>query len=584
MPAIIRNWRISAIGAVLLLAFLVRLPGIPYGLPYHVFGDEEANVYGALKMIELKTVLPVLHQSEFNKLLYYPPLLAYTYAVLFMPILLLKYLSAGMSFADAKSLLTLDPSVLWYIVRTLNVLFALSNIYLTYRIGLSFFRNKTVSWMAALFLATSFIDATVSNAIHHWTPGIFCSLLSLYLVLRAFEGNNLHTKKRLIVWAGITIGCSFSISYLVFFMPFILLRICYREGILQFTSSAPYVVFNFSLIQRTLGSLIRFCIPFTIIAVCIIAVHPGPLFTQIINHTTPEDGAHRTIISFIRYYSSVMWRMETPLVIFGIIGFLAMFKKQKEVLLTFMVFFVTAGILTYAFLFNIARYLLPILPFISLVAGYGLYRVVEMISMSRIRTTGLTLLIILLCVYVVSLFGRYTILSFRNDTRVIAKNWIEAHIPARSSVILNSEWMRLLGTSSSTIIQSRISPGSLRAADRIMLSNDRYAAHPFTLASLFFTSSQEKKMLINTTIEQATSSVFLIYDSWINTPEYMTNLASQGTRMSSWIGGSTALKQISLPIGGERGQASMHIIEQLYRTDYFGPDVYIYVLNSPHTL
>ena len=45
---------------ILLVAFLIRLPGVPYGLPLHLYGDEEVNVYSALQMLQLHTFLPLV--------------------------------------------------------------------------------------------------------------------------------------------------------------------------------------------------------------------------------------------------------------------------------------------------------------------------------------------------------------------------------------------------------------------------------------------------------------------------------------------------------------------------------------------
>ena len=66
---------------ILLLALVLRLWGITYGFPLFLVNDETPHVYGALKMIELKTLIPAFHQEEFSKVLYYPPLLSYFFLV-----------------------------------------------------------------------------------------------------------------------------------------------------------------------------------------------------------------------------------------------------------------------------------------------------------------------------------------------------------------------------------------------------------------------------------------------------------------------------------------------------------------------
>ena len=61
---------------ILALAALLRIAGIGHGLPLFVVDDEPPFVLAALKMLELKTLLPAAH-TEFQDFLYYPPYLAY---------------------------------------------------------------------------------------------------------------------------------------------------------------------------------------------------------------------------------------------------------------------------------------------------------------------------------------------------------------------------------------------------------------------------------------------------------------------------------------------------------------------------
>src|SRR3989344_8778346 len=77
---------------ILLFSFLVRLAGIGYGLPLWLIDDEPPFTLAALKMIQLKTPLPVFHLDEFKAFLYYPPYLSYLYLFPFSVLLAAKYL------------------------------------------------------------------------------------------------------------------------------------------------------------------------------------------------------------------------------------------------------------------------------------------------------------------------------------------------------------------------------------------------------------------------------------------------------------------------------------------------------------
>ncbi|MEK9170042.1 MAG: hypothetical protein AAB674_00130, partial [Patescibacteria group bacterium] len=77
---------------ILIFSFLVRLAGIGYGLPLWLIDDEPPFTLAALKMIQLKTLLPAFHMEEFKAFLYYPPYLSYLYLLPFSILLGVKYL------------------------------------------------------------------------------------------------------------------------------------------------------------------------------------------------------------------------------------------------------------------------------------------------------------------------------------------------------------------------------------------------------------------------------------------------------------------------------------------------------------
>ena len=118
---------------VLLGAFVLRLFGIPYGFPLFLVNDEPAFVLGALKMMELKTLVPAWHSAEFQKVLYYPPFLAYFYLIALAPVLAVHYLASGLpSLAAYQDAFTMNPSFLWIAARVLNALMGVLLIYVVH--------------------------------------------------------------------------------------------------------------------------------------------------------------------------------------------------------------------------------------------------------------------------------------------------------------------------------------------------------------------------------------------------------------------------------------------------------------------
>ena len=68
--------------------------GINYGAPFPLVSDEESMIGGALRMLELRTLIPALEPEAF-KILMYPPLIPYLYLMLITPFVFLLYIFSG---------------------------------------------------------------------------------------------------------------------------------------------------------------------------------------------------------------------------------------------------------------------------------------------------------------------------------------------------------------------------------------------------------------------------------------------------------------------------------------------------------
>jgi hypothetical protein len=548
--------KIRWIWVILLAALIIRLPAIMFGLPYHVIADEEVNVYSALQMIQLHTLLPVLHQNAFT-ILYEPPLLSYLYVILFIPTLLVLYVIHGFpSLHHFAATLTLDPNVFWYVGRTAGVLISLGSIYVLYKIGRHLFKNEIVATLAALFLATSFLDTTLAATTRIWTPGIFASLLSLLLVLEAFS--TAVPRRRLLVYAGIALGASFGFSYLVYYLPFMGCLLLYYS----YTEDRAHIVRN----------IVYFAIPFIIVALCIIAVAPYPLYFQVFNHVIPSSSKSVTVFGY--YYFRALWNYEPLLFIFGWIGVAGLAYRRRSLLGLFALFFITVSVPMYIFLPNMARYLMPLIPMVSLIAAYGLYSLARL-APAQNRNVALSVLVGLVALYSLVVFGRYEQLIFRNDTRVVAREWINANIPADDTVITDTDYLRLSGTPASIALQSQIASTSLRAADRTLLADGTLASHPFTLFTLYNVPPNEIPAILAAALTQP-SPHYLVIDSWATSTLEVSALPK--TLIWKIVGSGAVPGLDELFIGGNNNSSTLPILKLLYEVQHLGPDVSAYQL------
>ncbi len=547
------------LGAILFLALLIRIPATTYGLPYHVFGDEETNVYGAMKMLELKTFLPVFHQDDF-KILYEPPLLALTYAVLFVPTIGPLWLLQGMpALSQLSASLVLDPTVLWYVARIFSVCVSIGSLYLLYRIGKYLFKNETIALTATLFLALSFFETTLASTARHWTTATFFSLLALFFLLKAFDTH----KRRYVIFSGVALGCAFGVGYLVFYVPVIAVLVIWR--VLDSRGGKADKLKLFTTYSLSLA------VPFAAFAALFVAIHPYPFFVQVINHVV--DPATRSVQAFVVYYAHILWDFETPLTIGALVGAMALVWSRNRLSILFALFFAAVCIPMYIFLPNIERYVTPLLPMLALLSGYGVYTLASLVK-ERSRTIAVTALISALLIYSALLYYRYEVLIVKGDTRVAAKEWIEKNISQNSNIITNSDRIRLFAIPAALAAQSRIAPETLRAPDRLLFENRANINNRLNVYPLYFASSEEQKALVKDALQQDPHS-YVVIDSWAKPSDA---LSQYKTRVMHFEGSAAVPGVDALFIGGDEHHAYQHVLSLLYGLNMLGPEISIYRL------
>ncbi|HVU79928.1 MAG TPA: hypothetical protein VHD37_01030, partial [Candidatus Paceibacterota bacterium] len=163
---------------VLLLALALRLPGVFYGLPLtSLVGDEPSMILGALKMLELHTLVPALHSQEFATLLYYPPYLSYLFLPFFAAILGVEYFLWGGSHALFASYALSDLSPFFIAARLCVAASSLASVWLVYRVAQALWRSERAALASAFLFATSLLDVGLSAVVRHWVPAAVFFLL-----------------------------------------------------------------------------------------------------------------------------------------------------------------------------------------------------------------------------------------------------------------------------------------------------------------------------------------------------------------------------------------------------------------------
>ncbi|MBX9765506.1 glycosyltransferase family 39 protein [Patescibacteria group bacterium] len=551
---------------MLFLSLILRLPGISYGLPYHLYGDEEVNVYSALKMLELKTVLPVLHQDEFVPLMYEPPVTAYVYAAAFVPVIAFEYVASGApSLSEFKDSLVLDPSIFWYVARTIGVLFSLASIFLVFLIGKRIFKSEVAGLLSAFFMATSFVDVSIAATARHWQPGIFFGLLSLWSVIIAFDREKV-ARFRYLAFAGVSSGLAVGTVYVALLAPITTFLVPFLTA-----SSVGWRKF---FCKESILNLFVFFLPCVFVAGMLILAHPYPLFAQAMNSAGATSA--KSLGEFFSYYAHALWNYETPLLVFSLLGFGWLLVLRKHLVLIFALFFVSAAAVMYALFPNIVRYLVSLVPALSLLAGFGLY---QLFCVREKYRYIVVLMCAVLAVYMVLLFGRYESLILQNDTRVAVRTWVYEHVPENATIIVDSDLVKFPGTVEALSAQKRNAPETLRAADRALLSGAK-SERQFNAYQLLSTSTASRAALVSEALKRGGETYF-IQDAWappsMYDPEFekepiVTFATGASTKFSQLIQGGQPIQKIET-----------HLLGHIYTLRSFGPDVTIYsILGRPN--
>lgn len=543
-----------ALISILIIAFLLRLWGIDYGLPYFFIGDEQPLVFGALKMAQLKTLLPVLHPAEFRPL-YYPPLMPYFNLIFLSPFLLIKYLiGSWQNLTDFSNDLILNPGFVWLVARIFNLFISLAGIYLLYLISRKLFNRKTALF-SALFLCLSFFHLQLSHFTRHWIPAVFFVYL---VVLFAFYIKD-SPQKKYYLWAGLAAGLAFGVSYItIIALALVLLVYFLLRGI----------SFKQALKDKNLWLML---IVFGILAVVFVLLHPQEFFRIAFGEDSTATQT-KTLVDYFgsfRYYFKTMLFYEPVILFFGLLGWLIFWLKSKKQALIFLLWPIIYISILYFFFHHESRYIILILPWFCLLAGYGLSLLLEKIK----KPLWIALVILLVFIYPLTITLKYDYLLSQPDTRLLAKDWVDKNIAPVSRIITDWAEIKLTPTKEAILQQKDIDEDSLRTDDRTLSSLDaqKYPQPSFNVLPLHFIGQKLPDDLSQ--YAQENNYQYFVVEYWSK-----NRLSEQD---KSLIGERRPIKSFNSGLGDYSIDINGNVLEPAYRLfdlERFGPVVEIYEL------
>jgi len=337
------------------------------------------------------------------------------------------------SLADFARQYQVDPTDFYLLVRGLSVLASLSTIVLLYHV-VRRQRDHRTALVASLFLGLSFLDVRHAHFAEVYSLLALFVLVATFFILTYVQ----HGRKQDLALAGMFCGAAIGLRYSM--LPLVgtlLLGLLLRRRasdrkrslvalsallagtmVLGFVIGAPAIVLNSRLFFKNIGVL------------------AGLAGTQ-----EGLWGFQFTDIPTWQFYATIIEiAFGLPLALMSLLGvaFAVWRHRRKDILL--LSFPITYGVLLCrmsAASSAYARYMVPMLPFLAFFAADAAVTLPGWLVRRRSPRTRATVLSIVSLVLVAIPSYRIALLDHlwsQADTRTLAKDWIEANVPAGARI------------------------------------------------------------------------------------------------------------------------------------------------------
>lgn len=418
------------LGAILVLALALRLWGLTFGLPYIIQPDEPSVEDRALAMWLDGTANP--HYFIYPSL-YYDMQAVWALVVGHI---------AGVVSPDVLRHPLLHKPFYYLAGRLLTALVGTATVFVTYLAGRLF--NPRVGLVAAFFLAVAAQHVEQSHYITvDATTGLF-TILSAYCALRALRDGAASP----VLWGGVAAGLAAGVKYnaaLALVLP--VLAVMLREG-----RSWP------SRLRLAIGAALLCVAAFLLTTPYALLDHTSflrDLHTISVHYATGHPGAEGggNVLWYIRYlFDHGVGPGGTVLALAGLVAIVSMRKvigddRRKGIVV--LVFVVAYYILLCSTYVRFDRNLLPLSPFIALLAAVAAVALIPSLARVLRNYTVAGALVVLVAAVPSVYTAAFDDFTFTHQfSEEVAVSWADAHLP-RGAAIAIENWEGKVFTTSS---------------------------------------------------------------------------------------------------------------------------------------
>ncbi|MEW6008505.1 MAG: glycosyltransferase family 39 protein [Candidatus Omnitrophota bacterium] len=421
---------------ILMLNLFLNVYGINWGLPNRWNVDEQ--VATSLRMLHEKSIVT---SDDFGHPTFYYFFLILVLSLFIIFLKFIGYPLATVESAAAVSWIKLTfvapdfAKGIYFIARFASCLLGVFSVYMVYLIGKRIF-NKTTGLLSAAVLSMTMGFAAINHFAKYDSLLHLLMLITIYFCIKAIQGRDF--KKYIFLasfFAGISMATKYNGAILVNSIITAYLLHKKREAGVSFKKITSFlfdkIVLGIAGLY-ILGNLI---------------VWPGLLlnFREYLNsflyYGTLRAGSpyvlyHSYYVNMVNYFIQITLIFGIPIFIFAIIGTVGYLFKLKKVSAEILILLVI--IIPYFLIISsdrhmyhpCTRYIIAIIPFLSLFAGKALNSFLEY-GINRILK-----ILVIAFIFIFSFF--YTLsadLTFvKDDTRYKATKWVLKNLPENSSI------------------------------------------------------------------------------------------------------------------------------------------------------
>jgi 4-amino-4-deoxy-L-arabinose transferase-like glycosyltransferase len=409
-----KNTKILVLIFILVLAAIVRLLGINFGLPHALCRPDEETIVAISRLF---------FKGDFNPHFHLYPAFFMYFNFLIYWFFFVFCLATGRiaSVPDWLLFSYLEPSFFYLVPRLISAFLGTFSVFVVYRISRALFTEK-IALISALFLALAYLHVRDSHFGVTDITATFFILCSVYFIVEVFQTGALKNY----FWAGLFAGVATATKYLGVFLILPLFLAHFFRG------REDKVALFFS--KKFFLFLLCFLVFFLFLNPYFIKEFPN--YYQGINyefkHLKVGPNFFRVDIGWWYHLKfSLFYGLGVSLLAFGLFGLVVVFRsnfKKALVLLGFpLTYYLFAGQGYTVFV----RYAIPLVPFLCITGAVGVDFINRQI-ISRFKTSVpyliLFLLVLVAVIPLIEKVWRFDSLLMKKDSRLLAVQWLYENV------------------------------------------------------------------------------------------------------------------------------------------------------------